>query len=134
MMDANGNGNDMADALGTPSASTSSSTPIAQARTGKLQGLLKSQCQDPGSGGSSVSSPTPTQKKSVSFLSSSFDKGIRVIDAPDCVNYMRDGTELLKIRSSGRHFKRFFFLDTETMEIRWHPSSKKRQKAKCEFF
>ncbi|PAA63756.1 hypothetical protein BOX15_Mlig023826g1 [Macrostomum lignano] len=130
MMDANGNGNDMADALGTPSASTSSSTPIAQARTGKLQGLLKSQCQDPGSGGSSVSSPTPIQKKSVSFLSSSFDKGIRVIDAPDCVNYMRDGTELLKIRSSGRHFKRFFFLDTETMEIRWHPSSKKRQKAK----
>lgn len=50
--------------------------------------------------------------------------------APDCLYYMQNGSELVKVRSNGRQYHRLFTLDTDLKEIRWHPSSKKPHKAK----
>ncbi|CAH1787304.1 unnamed protein product, partial [Owenia fusiformis] len=49
---------------------------------------------------------------------------------PDCLNYMQNGSELIKVRSNSRQYHRLFTIDTALIEIRWQPSSKKPHKAK----
>lgn len=57
-----------------------------------------------------------------------------MVVAPDCLYYMQTGSELIKVRPNGRQYHRLFTLDSSLGEIRWHPSSKKPQKAKRKLF
>ena len=57
-----------------------------------------------------------------------------IFSAPDCLNFMRNGSELIKVRSNSRQYHRLFTLDDELSEIRWHPSSKKPNKAKSKSY
>ena len=54
--------------------------------------------------------------------------------APDCLYYMQNGSELIKVRPNGRQYHRLFTLDSSLGELHWHPSSKKPHKAKCKEF
>ena len=47
-----------------------------------------------------------------------------------CLNSMQRGHELIKVKPNARHYRRTFVLDAALTEIRWHPSSKKPNKAK----
>ncbi|KAK2188258.1 hypothetical protein NP493_138g02029 [Ridgeia piscesae] len=53
-----------------------------------------------------------------------------MLTAPDCLNYMQSGSELVKVRSNSRQYHRLFTIDKELTEIRWQPSSKKPHKAR----
>ena len=53
-----------------------------------------------------------------------------VFPAPDCLNYMQSGSELVKVRSNSRQYHRLFSIDKDLTEIRWQPSSKKPHKAR----
>ena len=50
--------------------------------------------------------------------------------AADCLTFMQNGSELMKIRSNSRQYQRFFFLDEDFSSLRWRPSSKKPDKAR----
>lgn len=67
-------------------------------------------------------------QKSVSFIARPEDK--RIINAADCLTFMQNGSELMKIRSNSRQYQRFFFLDEDLSSLRWRPSSKKPDKAR----
>ncbi|XP_015761083.1 PREDICTED: inactive phospholipase C-like protein 1 [Acropora digitifera] len=69
-----------------------------------------------------------TLQKSVSFIARPEDK--RIINAADCLTFMQNGSELMKIRSNSRQYQRFFFLDEDLSSLRWRPSSKKPEKAR----
>ncbi|XP_067055342.1 inactive phospholipase C-like protein 1 [Acropora muricata] len=69
-----------------------------------------------------------TLQKSVSFIARPEDK--RIINAADCLTFMQNGSELMKIRSNSRQYQRFFFLDEDLTSLRWRPSSKKPEKAR----
>lgn len=70
-------------------------------------------------------------RKTVSFFSINSDK--KVSNVNDCLQIMQNGTEMIKIRTHVRQFKRFFSLDTDCAYIRWQPSNKKPHKARCKF-
>ncbi|CEF67572.1 C2 domain and Phospholipase C, phosphatidylinositol-specific, X domain and Phosphoinositide phospholipase C family and Phospholipase C, phosphatidylinositol-specific, Y domain and EF-hand domain pair and Pleckstrin homology-like domain and Phospholipase C, phosphoinositol-specific, EF-hand-like domain and PLC-like phosphodiesterase, TIM beta/alpha-barrel domain-containing protein [Strongyloides ratti] len=67
-------------------------------------------------------------RKTVSFFSINSDK--KVSNVNDCLQIMQNGTEMIKIRTHVRQFKRFFSLDTDCAYIRWQPSNKKPHKAR----
>lgn len=67
-------------------------------------------------------------QKSVSFIARPEDK--RIINAEDCLTFMQNGSELMKIRSNSRQYQRFFFLEEDLTGLRWRPSSKKPEKAR----
>ncbi|XP_033095373.1 inactive phospholipase C-like protein 2 isoform X2 [Anneissia japonica] len=50
--------------------------------------------------------------------------------ASDCLNFMQNGCQLIKVRSSSRMYHRIFSLSEDFEELRWHPTSKKPDKAK----
>ncbi|VDP72375.1 unnamed protein product [Echinostoma caproni] len=52
-----------------------------------------------------------------------------VCAASDCLRYMRKGSELIKLRTSGRQYKRTFYLDDHMRCIRWVSSSKRHARA-----
>ncbi|RDD39766.1 Inactive phospholipase C-like protein 2 [Trichoplax sp. H2] len=49
--------------------------------------------------------------------------------AGDCIRAMQAGTDMIKIRSVTRHYKRTFVLDQEMSSLTWKPSTKKAEKA-----
>ncbi|KAK6973270.1 phosphoinositide phospholipase c, partial [Biomphalaria glabrata] len=51
----------------------------------------------------------------------------------DCLAYMQNGSELIKVRSNSRQYHRFFSLSNDMTEIRWQPTSKKPHKARSKF-
>lgn len=53
--------------------------------------------------------------------------------AEDCLTFMQNGSELMKIRSNSRQYQRFFFLEEDLTGLRWRPSSKKPEKARSEY-
>lgn len=57
----------------------------------------------------------------------------RPLPAADCLTFMQNGSELMKIRSNSRQYQRFFFLDEDLSSLRWRPSSKKPEKARSKF-
>uniref|UniRef100_A0A0N4ZEL7 Phosphoinositide phospholipase C n=1 Tax=Parastrongyloides trichosuri TaxID=131310 RepID=A0A0N4ZEL7_PARTI len=67
-------------------------------------------------------------RKTVSFFSTNTDK--KVSNVNDCLQIMQNGSEMIKIRTHVRQFKRFFSLDTDCAYIRWQPSNKKPHKAR----
>ncbi|XP_070532655.1 inactive phospholipase C-like protein 2 isoform X2 [Ptychodera flava] len=48
----------------------------------------------------------------------------------DCITFMQAGSELIKVRSQSRQYHRIFSLDDDLATLRWHPTSKKPNKAK----
>ncbi|ESO02184.1 hypothetical protein HELRODRAFT_65381 [Helobdella robusta] len=70
------------------------------------------------------------KKKTVSFSYPSAITDRTVASAPDCLCYMQNGSELIKIRSNGRQYRRLYLLSSDYQELVWHPSSKKPNKAK----
>ncbi|XP_046564343.1 inactive phospholipase C-like protein 2 [Haliotis rubra] len=50
--------------------------------------------------------------------------------AQDCLAYMQNGSELIKVWSNSRQYHRFFSLSNDMTEILWQPTSKKRHKAR----
>ena len=54
------------------------------------------------------------------------------LPAADCLTFMQNGSELMKIRSNSRQYQRFFYLDEDLSSLRWRPSSKKPDKARSE--
>ncbi|XP_074659956.1 inactive phospholipase C-like protein 2 [Tubulanus polymorphus] len=72
------------------------------------------------------------RKKTVSFSSTCLPAERKIANAPDCLNYMQNGSELIKVRSNSRQYHRLFTLDNDLVEIRWQPSSKKPHKARIQ--
>lgn len=52
------------------------------------------------------------------------------IVAKDCIAVMQEGTELTKVKSNGRLYRRYYWLDNDLTEIRWNPTSKSYNKAR----
>lgn len=48
----------------------------------------------------------------------------------DCLQIMQEGTELVKLRTNVRQFRRIFTLDADLSHIRWTPTNKKPHKAR----
>jgi len=53
--------------------------------------------------------------------------------AIDCLQYMINGTTLIKVKASMRQYRRFHTLEEDLSMIRWVPSTKKTSKARCEY-
>ena len=47
---------------------------------------------------------------------------------------MQNGTEMIKLRTNVRQFKRVFSLDADLSHIRWTPTNKKPHKARSKFY
>ncbi|CAF0943543.1 unnamed protein product [Didymodactylos carnosus] len=69
----------------------------------------------------------PFKRKVVSFSSMPFEK--KVADVCDCLRYMQAGSDLLKVRSYARQFRRFYKLSENLTTISWQPTAKKPSKA-----
>ena len=54
--------------------------------------------------------------------------------ASDCLAFIQNGCELMKIRSNSRQYQRFFSVDEDLSTLRWRPSTKKPDKAKSKCF
>uniref|UniRef100_A0A7E4VQ00 Phosphoinositide phospholipase C n=1 Tax=Panagrellus redivivus TaxID=6233 RepID=A0A7E4VQ00_PANRE len=67
-------------------------------------------------------------RKTVSFVSSNTDKKISNVN--DCLQFMQNGTEMVKLRTNTRQFRRVFSLDADLSHIRWTPTNKKPHKAR----
>uniref|UniRef100_A0AC34Q2Q5 Phosphoinositide phospholipase C n=1 Tax=Panagrolaimus sp. JU765 TaxID=591449 RepID=A0AC34Q2Q5_9BILA len=67
-------------------------------------------------------------RKTVSFCSNNSDK--KVSNVNDCLQFMQNGTEMIKLRTSVRQFRRIFSLDADLSHIRWTPTNKKPHKAR----
>ncbi|GMR41774.1 hypothetical protein PMAYCL1PPCAC_11969, partial [Pristionchus mayeri] len=68
-------------------------------------------------------------RKTVSFSSRRNDHK-QISNVSDCWQLMQNGTELVKLRSNVRHFRRLFSLDADLSHIRWAPTNKKPHKAR----
>ncbi|XP_046407217.1 inactive phospholipase C-like protein 2 isoform X1 [Ischnura elegans] len=75
--------------------------------------------------------PKPEKKaKSVSFHSgTSLPMERKISSAAACLQYMINGTSLVKVRPNARQYHRFFTLSEDFTAIRWTPTSKKSSKA-----
>ncbi|CAF0752431.1 unnamed protein product [Adineta steineri] len=69
----------------------------------------------------------PFKRKVVSFSTMPFEK--KVADVCDCLRYMQEGSDFLKVRSYARQFRRLYKLNDTLTAISWYPTSKKPSKA-----
>ncbi|CAF1138244.1 unnamed protein product [Adineta steineri] len=67
------------------------------------------------------------KRKVVSFSTMPSEK--KVADVNDCLRYMQEGSDLLKVRSYARQFRRLYKLNENLTAISWHPTVKKPSKA-----
>ncbi|CAF1030977.1 unnamed protein product [Adineta ricciae] len=67
------------------------------------------------------------KRKAVSFSTMPFEK--KVADVCDCLRYMQEGSDFLKVRSYARQFRRLYKLNETLTAISWYPTSKKPSKA-----
>ncbi|CAF0886790.1 unnamed protein product [Rotaria sp. Silwood1] len=67
------------------------------------------------------------KRKVVSFSAMPFEK--KVADVYDCLRYMQEGSDFLKVRSYVRQFRRLYTLNDSLTAISWYPTSKKPSKA-----
>lgn len=58
---------------------------------------------------------------------------IFLVAAIDCLQYMINGTTLIKAKASMRQYRRFYTLEEDLSMIRWVPSTKKTSKARCKY-
>lgn len=52
----------------------------------------------------------------------------------DCLRYMQEGSDFLKVRSYARQFRRLYKLNDGFTMITWHPTAKKPSKAMSKSF
>ena len=52
----------------------------------------------------------------------------------DCLRYMQEGSDLLKVRSHARQFRRIYKLNSSLTAISWSPTTKKPSKATSKSF
>ncbi|KAL7647380.1 UNVERIFIED_CONTAM: hypothetical protein RMT77_000976 [Armadillidium vulgare] len=72
--------------------------------------------------------------KTVSFHShTNWKKDRKIHSAHDCLEYMIEGSSLIKLRSNGRQYHRYFRLLEDLSAIRWTPTSKKSCRAQGKF-
>ncbi|XP_063585397.1 inactive phospholipase C-like protein 2 [Penaeus indicus] len=84
----------------------------------------------PGEDFDEVDSKGPRKTKSVSFHSHTNWKSDRKIQsAYDCLEYMIEGSSMVKLRANSRQYHRYFRLLEDLSAIRWTPTSKKSSKA-----
>lgn len=69
----------------------------------------------------------PFKRKVVSFSTMPCEK--KVADVSDCLRYMQEGSDFLKVRSYARQFRRLYKLNETLTAISWYPTSKKPSKA-----
>ena len=50
----------------------------------------------------------------------------------DCLRYMQEGSDFLKVRSYARQFRRLYKLNETSTAVSWYPTSKKPSKAMSE--
>ncbi|CAF0929758.1 unnamed protein product [Rotaria sordida] len=67
------------------------------------------------------------KRKVVSFSAMPCEK--KVADVYDCLRYMQEGSDFLKVRSHVRQFRRLYKLNDTLTAISWYPTSKKPSKA-----
>ncbi|CAF1682214.1 unnamed protein product [Rotaria magnacalcarata] len=67
------------------------------------------------------------KRKVVSFSAMPCEK--KVADVHDCLRYMQEGSDFLKVRSYVRQFRRLYKLNDCLTAISWYPTSKKPSKA-----
>lgn len=67
------------------------------------------------------------KRKVVSFSTMPSEK--KVADVNDCLRYMQEGSDFLKVRSYARQFRRLYKLNESLTSISWYPTSKKPSKA-----
>ncbi|XP_072022051.1 inactive phospholipase C-like protein 1 [Amphiura filiformis] len=58
------------------------------------------------------------------------DRPTHSLTPSDCLAFMQAGCELIKVRSQSRQYHRVFSLNEDMTELRWHPTSKKPDKAR----
>lgn len=68
-----------------------------------------------------------TEKKSVTFSIAGSEQATKILNASDCLRYMRKGSEMTKLHSSGRQYKRTFYLNDPMTHINWTTSSNRHQ-------
>lgn len=51
----------------------------------------------------------------------------------DCLRYMQEGSDFLKVRSYARQFRRLYKLNENFTAISWYPTTKKPSKATSSF-
>ncbi|KAL3309555.1 hypothetical protein Ciccas_011897 [Cichlidogyrus casuarinus] len=73
-----------------------------------------------------------SDKKSVSFSVAPKHQTARITNAADCYRLMQRGSEMIKLRTSGRQYRRAYFMDDNLGTIRWVPSSKRKDRAKID--
>ncbi|CAH8506176.1 unnamed protein product [Schistosoma turkestanicum] len=61
-----------------------------------------------------------SEKKSVTFSFSGSERSNHILNASDCFAYMRKGSEMIKLHTSGRQYhKRIFYLNEQMNCIKW---------------
>ncbi|KAK4471507.1 hypothetical protein MN116_004929 [Schistosoma mekongi] len=70
-----------------------------------------------------------SEKKSVTFSFSGSEQSNRILNASDCFNYMRKGSEMIKLHTSGRQYKRMFYLNEQMNCIKWSSTNKRQSNA-----
>lgn len=56
-----------------------------------------------------------------------------VVAAYDCLQYMIEGSSMVKLRANSRQYHRYFRLLEDLSAIRWTPTTKKTSKAQREY-
>uniref|UniRef100_A0AA85KFN2 Phosphoinositide phospholipase C n=1 Tax=Trichobilharzia regenti TaxID=157069 RepID=A0AA85KFN2_TRIRE len=72
---------------------------------------------------------THSEKKSVTFSVCGGEKSNRILNASDCFDYMRKGSEMIKLHTSGRQYKRIFYLNEQMNCIKWSSSSSNKRQS-----
>jgi hypothetical protein len=52
----------------------------------------------------------------------------------DCLRYMQEGSDFVKVRSYARQFRRLYKLNTSLTAISWYPTTKKPSKATSKYY
>ncbi|CAH8534124.1 unnamed protein product [Heterobilharzia americana] len=72
---------------------------------------------------------THSEKKSVTFSVSGGERSNHILNASDCFTYMRKGSEMIKLHTSGRQYKRVFYLNEQMNCIKWSSSSSNKRQS-----
>ncbi|KAL3095460.1 hypothetical protein niasHS_007559 [Heterodera schachtii] len=101
-------------------------------RNSPLRSSLRKHCAANGNGGNGGGNrqKSPAGRKTVSFCSQNAENKKVVSNVADCIALMQAGTELVKLRTNVRQFRRVFSLDSDMAYIRWTPTNKKPHKAR----
>ncbi|CAH8558338.1 unnamed protein product [Schistosoma margrebowiei] len=73
-----------------------------------------------------------SEKKSVTFSFSGSERSNHILNASDCFAYMRKGSEMIKLHTSGRQYKRMFYLNEQMNCIKWSSTNKRQSNSQID--